>query len=128
MPGTIHSRHGGNETGALAVLYPFAINAVPVVEGLPKDAGKIVAILPCAINGIDDPDLGFAVSILKAGAGEATPLSFSLKNSYRRAGVLTMLAEIDVPALEPGPYTLIASVEEKTTGAKSQSATNLIAK
>jgi hypothetical protein len=39
-----------------------------------------------------------------------------------------MLAEIALPALEAGPYTLVADAEDKITGATSRAATNFIVK
>jgi VWFA-related protein len=116
------------DVGALALLFPFNLNAVPVVEGMAKEAAKLIAILPCAAAGIAEPDLAVSFSLVKAATNETSPLEFAITNRYRGPNALTMLAEIALPALEAGPYTLVADAEDKITGATSRAATNFIVK
>ncbi|MBM3310564.1 MAG: VWA domain-containing protein [Candidatus Aminicenantes bacterium] len=116
------------DTGALASLYPFSVTGTPLVEGLAPGTPKLIALLSCAVSGIEDPDLALSVSMTNNRTKDIVPVAASVVNRYRGADVITLFVDVPLPALAAGPYTLMAEVLEKTTGAKSQAATDFIAK
>jgi len=116
------------DTGALAALYPFTVSGAPLVEGLAPGTPKLVGLFPCAVAGVEEPDLALSVSLVNARTKETSPLAATITNRYKTADILTLLVDISLPALASGPYTLVAEVSEKTTGAKSQAATDFSVK
>ena len=118
QPGT-KPRYLGNVT-TLGDLYPFPMAAsAPVIDPLPAGTVKILAVVPCAMSGIADPELDLTGSLVRAGTDKRIPLEPSVTNSYGGQNIEILLVEIALPALEPGSYVLSLSAAEKKTGSKS---------
>jgi VWFA-related protein len=114
--------HG--DIGALGSAYPFGTGAwMPVIEGVNKDCSKLIAIVPCRVSGIPNPEITFGATLTVGSAGVTRPVEIAIKNSYESAGVLFFLAEIPLSGLEPGPASLFLTAEEKSTGTRSHAAT-----
>jgi VWFA-related protein len=116
------------DTGALATLYPFSVGGAPLVEGLASGTTKLIALLPCAVSGIEDPDLALSVSVTNNRTKETSPVAAAVANRYRGTDLVTLLVDLSLPPLAAGPYTLTAEVQEKTTGATSRAATDFVTK
>ena len=115
------------DVNALNSMYPFDITPyMPVVKEIEKGRSLLIAVVPCALAGIPEPEITLTGSLLNTQTKQSVPVELKIQDSYKTEAIQTYLVEIGLGELEPGSYTLLISAEEKKTGAKSQAATNFV--
>jgi hypothetical protein len=103
----------------LIKIYPFLSNKhSPLVEELEKGTPKLLAIIPCAVTNIEEPDIQLSSCLIQHSTGEKIPLSFSIISAEKEKEFNVILIELELPELRPGKYSLEIGAEEAITGSK----------
>ena len=110
----------GDEPLSLIKIYPFLSNKhSPLIEELEEGTPKLLAIIPCAVANIEEPDIQLSSCLIPHSTGEKIPLSFSIISAEKEKEFDILLIELELPELRPGKYSLEIGAEEVTSGSKS---------
>ncbi|MFQ6038272.1 MAG: hypothetical protein ACE5LV_06615, partial [Candidatus Aminicenantales bacterium] len=121
---------------SLKEIYPFvSMTSAPVIHHLNREEKRVTAVLRCRVGSVTEPDVRLSVYMKRGVHPEGEKVGsykgmewvevpcFLEDVQKGEAGVDALLLTIELPELEPGPYTFEFRAEETTTG--SQAATTV---
>ncbi len=98
-------------------IYPLLTEEfTPLVRSLCPGSQRIMAIFRTAAAGGVLEGAEFTASLRRAESPDSLPLPISIIEAGKGEALGSMLAELDLPALEPGDYTLEIAAQDQTTG------------
>lgn len=96
-----------DETLSLNHIYPLLTGEfTPLVEGLGPGPQKIGAVLRLSAAGTEWEASGITAELKQNESTAAIPLALSVLETGKEGGIVTVLAELELPDLEPGDYVL----------------------
>ncbi len=119
-----------NEPMSIIGFYPFLpTNSMPIVNDLPPDADKVLALLPLDYGTGEPAETDLAVKLVRADGGEEIPIDWGLIDTKKSdAGKDFLLIGIILSDLKPGAYRLEFSLKDAKSGAKISSEARLVKK
>jgi hypothetical protein len=78
----------------------------PLIGGASRDVFKICVVVPCTINGPDQPNIVLAAFLLDAATGVKMAVPFSLVDKKRRDNFEIQFLEFPVEGLPAGNYLI----------------------
>ena len=97
----------------------------PILEGIPKITQKIQAVLSCCMRNLAKPVLKFEAALIENSSSQARSLPVSILSGKKEGEEGTLLAELRMPELVPGEYTLRITAIDISSQARSQTAVAL---
>lgn len=114
------------EKASLLDYFPFdPAQHAPILDELSCDSGTIQAVLRCSLRNLERPMLKFRAALIAGTSGRYTNLPLKILSGNKDEETGTLLAELQMPHMAPGDYTLLISAEDKTSGAVTQTSVNL---
>jgi VWFA-related protein len=127
--GTLINAHGrkAREDFPWDDIYPYDHSLyAPILTELPEAVTSLQVIVPCAVPGGTEPNLGLTATIVDATSGTQEPV-FTAVSARVRKGPLDILT-VELPALDidPGTYYLHIYAEDRATGSLGHTFTTLV--
>ena len=105
-------------------LFPFdPMQFSPILGEIDGKAGKIQAVLRCSLRKLTKPVLKFTAALIEIASKQSTSLTVSILSGKKDNEMGTLLAEFQMPEMEPGEYVLVISAVDQTSQARSQTST-----
>jgi VWFA-related protein len=110
-------------------IYPFDKNQYsPLLEDLSRGTSKLLLVLPCSADGIEDPRFSLWARLIVQTTGEEIRPSFSVVDSFQEQDMFIFVVEIQTQDLEAGKYSLYVFLDEKDQKLRSHTITNITIK
>jgi len=98
-------------------IYPLLTeDFTPLVRSLRPGSQRIMAIFRTAAAGGVLEGAEFTANLRRGESPDSLPLPLSIIEAGKGDALGSILAELDLPALEPGDYTLEIAAQDKTSG------------
>jgi VWFA-related protein len=105
---------------SLDEIFPFVSNShSPLVQVVDAGVSRILAVLRYSVQDIEAPAILVSAQSIQASTGDARLLETSILSAKEDRGTVVMLLEIKLSGLGPGDYALKITLEEESTGLKT---------
>jgi VWFA-related protein len=104
------------EASVLSPYYPSSAEHSPLVQELPGDTRKVLAMVRSFSAGIPAPTVAINFHLIGEETETKTGLSASVLSTQWQESYFIQILELELPAIEPGIYTLEAFTPEEISG------------
>jgi VWFA-related protein len=110
-----------DSANALRALYPFLSSRfVPVLDEIPHETSKILAVVRSMVFNVSNPQIEFSVSLAPSAGGEEIQISSAILDGKRQGTADVLLLECTFPELQPGTYSFKIIAMDKNSDAKAE--------
>lgn len=107
--------------------YEFDKTALaPAVGPVSKLTSRLIAVVPYAVAGTDEPDVVLSGRLINAASGQAVPVALTLVGRAWHSAAETVSLEIPLGGLAPGKYLLYINAQDRASKTMASTQISLV--